>query len=120
MIPLASPADAEDRASTTPHEAADLSLVGQDQEAAVEPTVRQEEDEALCCICQDVISSAPVETLWCGHVFHVYCVVEWRQLCRKTVMDCPYRCSPVQPGQPIQILVACSQIAFLFSYFFYW
>lgn len=54
----------------------------------------------LCVICHDYIvagSAKPGLALFCGHVFHESCVLEWRDCAQKTERDCPFRCRYVDP-----------------------
>lgn len=57
--------------------------------------VSEEEDGPICIICQDTMARPQDNlALFCGHVFHRLCVLEWRVCANKTEMDCPLRCRP--------------------------
>ena len=70
---------------------------------SVQAVAPEGEEGPLCVICQDVIISDG-SALWCGHVFHRQCLVEWRDCANKTIRDCPYRCHE-QPAPPPPLLV---------------
>ena len=35
------------------------------------------EEEECCCICQHTLTSKPILTLDCSHVFHSACIISW-------------------------------------------
>ena len=61
--------------------------------APVENSESVGDDFPLCCICQqNLLGSDEREATLCGHVFHKYCLEQWRVQARKGPLDCPYRC----------------------------
>ena len=52
-----------------------------------------------CAICLELLSSAPPETLPCGHVFHGSCVESLRKFGLATAQVCPLCRSSLPPGQ---------------------
>ena len=68
------------------------------------PSMAVDERNDICVICQDDLSGDLI-TLWCGHKFHRSCVMEWRDVCRKSENHCPYRCETSQNlVNPLQFL----------------
>lgn len=33
-------------------------------------------------------------SLFCGHTYHRFCILEWRRVSRRGELECPLRCTP--------------------------
>lgn len=68
------------------------------------PSMAVDERNDICVICQDDLSGDLI-TLWCMHKFHRSCIMEWRDVSRKSEEQCPYRCETSQQlVSPLQFL----------------
>eukprot|EP00435_Cladocopium_sp_Y103_P026851 s1285_g6.t1 len=89
----AAPAPVGIEAAAHPNETGEAP-VNQTQDAA-------SSSPALSCVfCMDNLMDGQARTmLRCGHVFHSYCVNEWRTLCNKLEHECPMRCHLQQDAE---------------------
>ena len=56
-------------------------------------------EREICVICHDELNVRDTDNLmvlWCGHKFHSSCVLEWRNVARRTERHCPFRCETSQ------------------------
>ena len=56
-------------------------------------------EREICVICHDELNVHDTDNLmvlWCGHKFHSSCVLEWRNVARRTERHCPFRCETSQ------------------------
>ena len=81
------------------------------------PSMAGDERNDICVICQDDLSGDLI-TLWCTHKFHRSCIMEWRDVSRKSEQNCPYRCETSQQlVSPLQFLGPFQRFPFCFHTF---
>lgn len=98
--PVAPPAA---RPSVPPAPLLDSPVVNAEAVAAIaaempvlEPEEQEDPNAPVCVICQDVMNRrSRNQSIFCGHTFHSYCLLEWRVQANKTDMECPFRCDYV-------------------------
>ena len=70
-------------------------------------------DESVCVICHDTIDKtdqANTHFHWCGHVFHRFCMMDWKQVSRKPYVDCPNRCQTLLQNGRLNGVLMLDQI----------
>lgn len=75
----------------------------------------QEGDDSICVICHDTIDQkdqANIHFHWCGHVFHRFCMMDWKQVARLPDVDCPNRCHTLLHNGALNGVLMLDQIIF--------